>query len=265
MGKPMEPPPTSYTGTAIEWRGLSMRQRQDIRGVARRKCDPPPDSFEGSDMDWAALTSKQRYALRWPGRKAELHRKLREKSPERFKAVAAKHYVENRDAINARNKEWIANHKEQHKASVVQWNLKHKEQVRIWVKAYRKRPEVWARTLLRNQLPAKKSYGKTYYQNNKVGHNDFNKMRYRTDSTYRALQSTNCKTYYKNHRIEISAKGKARRCRQANEWWEKWGSAEALAASRKALKLENNRGKPWASTYARDRAMEASFEAVDNV
>ena len=58
---------------------------------------------------------------------------------------------------------------------------------------------------------------------------------------------------------------KARRCRQAADWFEKWGSKDAILASRKALELEKNRGKPWAATHARNEAMEASFEAVDTV
>ncbi len=67
------------------------------------------------------------------------------------------------------------------------------------------------------------------------------------------------------HRVHISARNRSLRCRQAADWWEKWGSAEARAASEKALASEQNRGKPWAATHARNEAMEASFEAVDTV
>ena len=73
------------------------------------------------------------------------------------------------------------------------------------------------------------------------------------------------RSYEKKNRADIRVKAKARRCRQAADWFEKWGSKEAIFASRAALASEQNRDKPWAATHARNEAMEASFEAVDNV
>ena len=209
----------------------------------------PPADFEGSLVEWAALTAKQRMDIRGVkgkggGQKPVLQppasfsgsvvewKKLTAQQRYKLKNNDAAYRIENEVKITARNVKRLAKRKEYSRKNQVKISAMYKE----YHKEYYKRNHV--------EIQA---YQTGYYHKNKV--------------VIQAQQTE----YRGNNKVKIQAQQKEHRCKQAATWWEKHGSAEAISASRAALALEQNHDKPWAATYARDRATEASFEAVGGV
>ena len=219
---------------------------------------PPPDTWEGDNATWTSLNKAQRMHIRKPGPEKP-HKKISKKNTQiKVRSSKVTHAPTCFDGTLA---EWnLLTSQQRYELKYTEYNRKKAADKKA------KRESNWKKRG-RALKVAPITYKGSVLEWTEMC--PFRRRRIRLPDrsleNSRPYQKQYKKTYYKENKVDILAKGRARRCRQAADWFEKWGSKDAIFASRKALELEKNRGKPWASTYARDRAMEASFEAVDTV
>jgi hypothetical protein len=280
---PIHPPPDGYIGSATEWISLTSYQRKNVkqnippvgctmsladwrmlskskRAVIRKKnsrtptrrkfripkpIKPPPQHYLGTLVEWKLLTYEQRYRI-LNREHIAITTAIKRQLPQ-IKLLRCGYAKKARDIIRANDILKAAS-----KAKIQAYNLKNKTKISESRKAFR--------TVHSVRITAQ---DRKRYSDNKSGRKDKLRAYFQTD------RSKACKRKWRvDNAVHIKLYNRAYYCRKASEWWKAYGTKEAVDAvdaGRAALASEQNRDKPWASTYARDRAMEASFEAVDTV
>jgi hypothetical protein len=286
-------PPATWEGSNAQWTSLTSSQR------CRAIKFEPPEGCAMSLTDWRMLTEKKRCVIRKsmpvvPKTKKQQernakyvpkikHLKLIPPPPEYYLGTLVewnlleytqRYKILNREEIRIKaniweklpkNKDRSKDYKKKSRAKI-QGNPMLKAASKAWFLAYRQKNQDYLKTTARA------------YRLRNMNRISARQLQYRLDNktsiaardkAYHALHSKRINSYRRKWGAEnvahVTMYNRAYSCRQAADWWEKWGSAEARAASKKALELENNRNKPWAGTWARDRAVEASYNVVGGV